>query len=321
MGSPIGDRLERHSIEYNLTEHCNLSCYSCDHASPLLPTKFARLEDFSRDLTALARVFHASQLRILGGEPLLHPELPFFLAEARRIGIADRIAIFTNGVRLHQAPDELWDLIDELWISVYPGVARRLSDDACARICKAHGVSLHISHWVEFGKTLINQRIENPALVKAIFRECKSADCHTVHEGRFYRCCVAPFTRQRLALRGIDFDNHAIDGVALHDNVNLYEDLDACLNGRSPLAACSFCLGTSGPMVQHRQLNQRGRTMWLEEDARPDIEAVELRLLARSYRVKAWIRDNVRRVRSFLRLRSRFRGLLRQARGAYGHTE
>ena len=29
--------LQRLSVEVNLTEHCNLSCRACDHASPLLP--------------------------------------------------------------------------------------------------------------------------------------------------------------------------------------------------------------------------------------------------------------------------------------------
>jgi len=313
-------KLKRYNVEYNLTEHCNLSCYSCDHASPLMPTKFARLEDFSRDLTALARVFHASQLRILGGEPLLHPELPLFLAEARRIGIADRIAIFTNGVQLHRAPKELWELIDELWISVYPGVERRLSDHDCAQICAAHDVSLHISQWQEFNRSLINQRIEDPALIKAVFRECKSASCHTVHEGRFYRCCVAPFMKQRLGLRGVAFDNQAIDGVALHDNPNLYEELYACINSRTPLAACAYCLGTSGPLIEHRQLNQHGRSLWLQEDHRPDIEAVRVRLLAKRYRAQRWSRENLNRIRSFLKLRSRCRNLFRQAVRIFDHN-
>ena len=115
-------KLRRFSVEYNLTEHCNLSCYLCDHASPLLPKKFAVVEEFVRDLEALSQVFHSTQLRIVGGEPTLHPELLRFLSEARRIGIADNIVLLTNGVQLHRMPVELWGLINDLWISVYPGV-------------------------------------------------------------------------------------------------------------------------------------------------------------------------------------------------------
>ncbi|HEY1452878.1 MAG TPA: hypothetical protein VGF57_05390, partial [Roseiarcus sp.] len=97
-------KLTRRSFDFNLTEHCNLSCCECDHASPLLASKFASVESFSWDLEALARVFHSKQIRILGGEPLLHPQLTGFLTEARRIGVADSIVLITNGVLLHQAP-------------------------------------------------------------------------------------------------------------------------------------------------------------------------------------------------------------------------
>jgi MoaA/NifB/PqqE/SkfB family radical SAM enzyme len=270
-------KLTRLSVEYNLTEHCNLSCYACDHASPLLPKKFATVEEFSRDFEALGTVFHSRQLRLLGGEPLLHPHLLEFLTEARRIGIADAIVLITNGVLLHEAPDELWGLIDELWVSAYPGVNRKLNDTQCAQICKAHDVLFRTWRVESFNRMIINNRIDDPKLVKTIFRKCKLAgeiSCHTVYEGRFYKCSIAPFMGPRLALRGISFDNRNIDGVSLHKNPKLSEDLDRCLNGPTPLAACSYCLGSLGPLVPHRQLNRDGRSQWLEEDNRPDIEMV-----------------------------------------------
>lgn len=275
-------RLTRLSVEYNLTEHCNLSCYGCDHASPLMPTKFAAIRDFVRDFESLAPVFHSQQFRLVGGEPTLHPSLLDFIAEARRIGFADSIVLITNGVLLHQMPPELWNSIDQLWISAYPGVKRRLGDEECARLCEAHGIRLQIWHANEFNRTLINTRVENQELVGKVFQECKMAgefSCHTVHEGRFYRCSIAPFMASRLAMRGIAFANREIDGVALHDNPNLYQDIERCLNGQTPLAACSYCLGTSGPFVAHHQLNFVGRRQWLEEDNTQDIAMVSARLL------------------------------------------
>ena len=275
-------KLTRKSIEYNLTEHCNLSCYGCDHASPLLPKKFASLEAFSRDLQALAQVFHSQQIRIVGGEPLLHPNLINFLSEARRIGIADNIVLYTNGVLLHKAPDALWKMIDELRISAYPGIQRKLDDGKCAEICSAHNVRLRINYIAEFEVITINNRINDSELVKAIYRDCKSRSewsCHTVYGGRFYKCPVAAFTSARLGLRRVTFDNVALDGVALHDNLNLYEELFQYLDAPTPLAACSYCLGSSGPSVVHRQLNNRSRSRWLEEDNRSDIEITRAQLL------------------------------------------
>ncbi len=156
---------------------------------------------------------------------------------------------------------------------------RKLDDEECARICKAHNVRLKINDYDVFYKTLVNNRINDPELVKVIFRDCKNAgewSCHTVHDGRFYKCSIAPFMGARLALKGVAFDNIPIDGVALHDNANLYEEVDRCLNDQTPLAACSYCLGTSGPPVAHRQLNRIGRSRRLKEDDSSDIEAVRL---------------------------------------------
>lgn len=287
--------LTRLSVDYNLTEHCNLSCYGCDHASPLLAQKFAAVEEFSRDLEALARVFHATELRIVGGEPLLHPQLLQFLEEGRRIGIADRTVLFTNGVLLHQMSGEFWRLIDELKISAYPGVRRRLDDGECARLCREHGVKLEIRPLPEFSKTLVNDRIEDAKLVGAIFRECAMArTSHSVHEGRFYKCCVAPFTPSRLAQRGVDFAHAAADSVALHDNPNLYAELDRYISAGRPLGACAYCFGSSGPSVAHRQLNRSGCEAWLAENDQADIEAVGARLLGRP-RLRAGL-DRLRRL-------------------------
>jgi hypothetical protein len=99
---------------------------------------------------------------------------------------------------------------------------------------------------------------------QAIFSECKTVhewSCHSVYEGRFYRCSVAAFMKQRMALRGCEFDNHTIDGVPLYGNPNLREEIDACLRDPEPLAACSYCLGTSGPSLPHRQLNRHERSL------------------------------------------------------------
>lgn len=298
-GAPA-NKLTRLSVEYSLTEHCNISCHACAHASPLLAKKFANLADFIRDFEALAEAFHSRELRIVGGEPLLHPELLAFLSEGRRIGIADAIVVYTNGVLLHRMSEDFWRLIDKLHVSVYPGVRRRLGDENCAELCRAHGVELHIEQFRTFDQTLISTRIDDPKLVKAIYRACHTAtECHTVHDGRFYKCPMAPLMASWLALHRIDFDSPASDGVALHDNPALQHDLERYLGSSAPLAACSYCLGSSGPAVTHRQLDNAGCSAWLEEDGQALIDDVARRLLPpRS------LRSTLRDVRELLKGRS-----------------
>ncbi len=281
MKPRVHKKLSCRSVEFNLTEHCNLSCYACDHASPLLPEKFASLKSFSRDLKALARVLHSKQFRVVGGEPLLHPQLLEFLAEARLIGVADDIVVITNGVLLHRMSEKFFASIDQLWVAIYPGVKRRVDWAECSRLCAAHGVKLRIDHIKEFNRTVINDKIEDAKLVKKIFNDCAMVGelgCPTVHEGRFYACSVAPFMAPRLAQRGVAFDNRRTDGVALHGNASLYDDVERGLKGREPLAACSYCLGSSGPMAAHHQLDRKGKAAWLQEDNRAEILEAASRL-------------------------------------------
>jgi hypothetical protein len=299
-------KLTRLSVEFSLTEHCNISCYACAHASPVLPEKFADLAGFTRDFEALATAFHARELRIVGGEPLLHPELLRFLHEARRIGIADAVVVYTNGVLLHRMPDSFWRAIDELRISIYPGVRRRLDEEACRGLAAAHGVKLLFERYETFAHTLIGKRIDDTALVRSIYRTCRTAtECHTVHDGRFYKCPMAPVMGGWLALHKISYDSPPSDGVALHGNRHLHEALVRYLDDRAPLAACSYCLGSSGRSVTHRQLDRAGCQAWLEEDSQTLIDAVRVSLAPVS---------GVRRMAQLAKAALRKAGLRRPAR-------
>src|SRR4029453_2834101 len=82
-----------------------------------------------------------------------------------------------------------------------------------------------------------------------------------------------------LPLHRIDFTSPASDGVALHDNPSLQRDLERYLDDAAPLAACSYCLGSSGQAVTHRQLDNAGCSAWLEEDGQALIDDVARRLL------------------------------------------
>jgi len=255
----MAERFTVRSVEYPVTDHCNLSCRHCDHASPLLPAKLADVGQYQRDVERLARVLCAEEFRVIGGEPLLHPDLVALLTIAKASHISKVITLVTNGVLLHNAPAAIWGLIDRLWVSVYPRVALQVDLDDVRRRCEENGIVLDRRDIQVFKQTLVNTKIEDPALVQQIFDRCMIAHrwrCYTIHEGRFYKCSPAPFMAARLKLRGVAF-SAPDDGVPIDEVPGLSERLQAYLSCTQPLAACSYCLGASGFEFPHRQLKRR----------------------------------------------------------------
>ena len=277
MNAPVSMRqkVRLFGVEYNLTEHCNLSCYHCDHASPLMAREIRVAGGLRARHPGHCRGRACRGIQMVGGEPLLHPQLLDFIRIARDTGIGDKIKIYTNGVLLHTMPDEFWEQTDVLWVSTYPGIRRRMSDEAIAAKCAEHGTQLDLRPTItEFNRSFINNRIEDEDLVRRIFSQCKMANeysCFSIYEGMFFRCSVAPFAQARLRMAGIDFPGPEVDGIQIHGNPRLGDEIEARVKSKEPLKACTYCLGSSGPMVAHRQVNRQAGKAWLEEDNRADI--------------------------------------------------
>jgi hypothetical protein len=252
-------KLHTLALEYNIVEHCNLQCVNCDHASPLMPTRFISEGAFASDLLALSAVLHASELKIIGGEPLLHPNLMDILDCARRSEISDIITVATNGLLLHRMPRHFWERFDRLWLSIYPGVKIPMPFPEIDSACREFKIQLDKFYMTSFRHTLLTAPITDGELVRAVFRACelpKVDFCHTVRNGRYYKCSPSPFAEDRLARLGVSYSGADADGVEIHNNPSLLEDLVAYFSADEPLPACAYCLGSSGRWLPHKQLNQ-----------------------------------------------------------------
>jgi organic radical activating enzyme len=279
--APAGSALVRKSIEYSLTDHCNLSCYGCDHASPLLPPALAEAASFEADLAALRGVLHTQRLYLIGGEPLLHPRLADFMDIARRSGVCDGVFLVTNGTLLHRAPEAVWRGLAGIDVTLYPGVRVQMPLEEMQRRARRHNVALSVRRSNEFRRTILHRRIEDEALVQTIYDACRIAHdfgCHAVHDGRYYKCSVAPYTAKRLRLVGTAYQGPD-DGVPLHGVADLRRRLEEYLGSDRPLPSCAYCLGTSGRRVAHHQVNAEGRKEWLRE-AHPASDLVDPEHLA-----------------------------------------
>lgn len=253
------ERIELTSCEISLTDHCNLKCVACNHSSPLLNARITPLETIVRDLKAMAEAVFTSEVRLSGGEPLLHPEIVNVTKAIRDLNFTRKITLITNGILLHKLNDSLLECIDQVWISRYPGIKYTWNERDLRRRLKAFGVRLWIRDVSSFSTTFLNQRNDNGKIVRQIFRRCRIVHdwkCNFIYEGRLFKCTVAPFIADRLRPLGIDLHNKEHDSVSLLDNPNLRQNIESYLADRTPLTACEFCIGTVGKSMKHRQLGR-----------------------------------------------------------------
>ena len=87
-------------FEMPLTSHCNLNCQMCTAFSPIANKSFLAFDSFLKDVLRISKIFEKNSIwfRLVGGEPLLHPEINELLIFARKTLPRALISITTNGI-------------------------------------------------------------------------------------------------------------------------------------------------------------------------------------------------------------------------------
>ncbi|MGC3858613.1 radical SAM protein [Micromonospora chersina] len=244
-------------LEINATLHCNMRCTSCSHLSPLFRKEVVDPTELSRQLSVLSTYYHASFVKILGGEPLLHPDLLGVIRAVRDSGVADTILLCTNGTLLPRAPEALWDAVDALEISVYP--SRMIDPEQIAHyqaMAARHGVELTVNYYEHFRVAYSETGTDSPALVQEIYETCKLVKvwlAHTMIDGWFYKCPQSVFLPRQV--ENADWDGR-IDGLEITDSVEFRDRLVEFLNAPTPLRACRNCLGSVGRIHPHAEVRR-----------------------------------------------------------------
>ena len=102
----------------NLVEHCNLNCKYCDHFAPLAEEKYTDIKSLEKDLKRMSSLLNINSVGLMGGEPLLHPNLVEILKMSRAVLKNTKLTIFTNGILLPKMDDLFWQTCFENKISM-----------------------------------------------------------------------------------------------------------------------------------------------------------------------------------------------------------
>lgn len=141
-------------VEFAITTTCNLKCKNCTNYIPYLPRDKQRTISFSDFQTYLSNLLanadKLNALLLLGGEPLLHKELPQMLDFAMQNPKIESVYITTNGTiyfsdalraafERHKGNPKLW-----IWVSNYtanPRLAKRLKSYDLVDYLKANNMN------------------------------------------------------------------------------------------------------------------------------------------------------------------------------------
>lgn len=258
---PIRDgKIYTRRLEYSAAYRCNMRCADCLHLTPYTTTPLPSLSSFAADLERLSPVLHTPEFRLLGGEPLLNPDLAEMARMVRESGIADSIAVTTNGLLLHRMDEKVWQHVDILGVTLYPEAApsaetmRQVTERA-----RETGTALRVTARPQFRAVALTEPQPNDLTARLIFMACEAAHVcqyHIFSAGLFFKCALPLGLPEYLERMGRTGYEAARDGLDLYADGDLFTRLRQHLNDQTPLECCRYCLGYSGIDTPHRQLTR-----------------------------------------------------------------
>ena len=179
------------SLDVVVTEKCSLKCKDCSnlmqyYQSPITVQEETLLQDLTDILDALEYV---TELRFIGGEPLLFKGIYNAIAEICNFKNFDELVVFTNGTIVpkdHQL-EKLRDERIRFQISNYGDLSRR-TDQLVSALDehKIRFVNDRVTTWQDCARIeKVERTLEDTA---SVFANCCVNDAFTLLHGRVYGC-------------------------------------------------------------------------------------------------------------------------------------
>lgn len=234
-------------FDVNIVDHCNMKCKGCLRYSNLVESPyFANFNEMIRDWKRIKELFWGvERLKIMGGEPMLSPDLCAYIQEARAIFPDADIMVTTNALLINDSQKELFRTMKEngvfFDISLYRPVEAH--EDRLVDVLEQNGV------WYELNHTKGNFykiRSETPSYdPDKMYDACTAKDCHHLREGKISVCSAPLYAHYMNERYGTILPTE--DGV-----YNIYKlDMDAWeLDSKlsHSFESCKYC----APPVEYR---------------------------------------------------------------------
>ena len=235
-------------LEFVLTDYCNLNCKGCTHYSPLAPKEFESIDRLEANAARIARAVGDAIpiVYLIGGEPLLYPQLPEAMEILRRNFPKAEIKLFTNGIALPKMSDEFWQACKStdtvVAITRYP---IRVDYDAIAELCRSKGVKVEFfgdrsEKGSFFHFALDPEKKQNPHLSHF---KCYNRGCVSVVGDKIYPCSISACVGHLNKACGTSFEHKKGDWIDIAD-LRSVEQIRQLRD--KPVPFCGYCINPPG---------------------------------------------------------------------------
>ena len=236
---------ELKSIAVHLVDHCNLRCCGCDHFAPLAQKRFEETDVFEKDIKRFAELSGAKlgTLKLMGGEPLLHPQLTDFMQISRHYLPDTRIEVVTNAILLNLQKESFWNACKEYNIVIVPTkYPLKTNYEKAEKTAESYGVKLeYYGNTNSVLKTSYHIPLDLEGRQDAVnnFLNCFHANnCVFLKQGKLYTCTVAPNINQFNKFFNKDIPLSERDGIDIHKAQNIDDILEFL---SKPIPFCRYC--------------------------------------------------------------------------------
>ena len=224
-------------IELHISDKCNLNCKGCTHFSPLFNEVNAVFEEKIKDLRKIKELFdEIFRIDILGGEPLLNPELKDYVVTIRKYLPRTFIQIYTNGILIPKLEDDVFKAIHDanIGISISEYLPTHKMIDQIKEKLNFFNIRYHIAEYDD--KQVFNKPISVSKNTKYPLR-CISDGCITISDGKIARCPTLMYIKKFNEYFGQNLPTEGIYSIEEYtDGATLLEDM------KKEVPLCRHCI-------------------------------------------------------------------------------
>lgn len=234
-------------VELFITECCTLKCRDCGqfvpyYEKPISYTVSDIIDDINRLLKIVDKI---CEIHILGGEPLLHPQIDVLLRWIYQNPYIGSIRIISNATVYPN--DNVWKAIyeteTEMRFSDYGGLSKEMK--RLLERCNLMGVKYYTFNepWIDMGKVFLRKYSEEEVI--DIFLSCPWTASYLYQKGRLFRCSRIANLNNQKKIDTIESDCVDLTDM-IDENVDEKREELISLIKRKFMKGCYYCDGPTG---------------------------------------------------------------------------